>query len=146
MNLGVFSFFSFDCAHSIRKFPGQGLNLSQSSDSSHSSDNARSVTARPPGNFLGVFSLFQFFRTVWEGQVFALLYMSGRIPLWSHPVLDFCLLGGFFFFPLPCLWHLEVPGPAIRTCAQEFPLWYNGLGRHFWSAGMKVWFLAQHSG
>ena len=32
------------------KFPSQGLILHHSSDLSHSSDNARSLTARPPGN------------------------------------------------------------------------------------------------
>ena len=33
------------------KFPGQGLNPHHSSDQSHSSDNARSLTTRPPANF-----------------------------------------------------------------------------------------------
>ena len=33
-----------DCIHGMQKFSGQGLNPS------HSSDNARSSTARPPGN------------------------------------------------------------------------------------------------
>jgi len=34
--------------HGMEKFLGQGLNLHHSSDLS--SDNARSLTARPPGN------------------------------------------------------------------------------------------------
>ena len=45
--LGVphFHFFLFSAACIIRKFPGQGSNPS------HSSDNANSLIARPPGNF-----------------------------------------------------------------------------------------------
>ena len=38
------SFIYFLIANSMQKFPGQGLNLS------HSSDNSRSLTMRPPGN------------------------------------------------------------------------------------------------
>ena len=34
----------FGCVHGMWKFSGQGLNLG------HSSDNAESVTTRPPGN------------------------------------------------------------------------------------------------
>ena len=37
--------FIFGCALSIQKFPGQGSNLS------HSSDHTKSLTAGPPGNF-----------------------------------------------------------------------------------------------
>ena len=37
-------FFFFDHTHKMWKFPGQGLNPC------HSSDNARSLTNRPPGN------------------------------------------------------------------------------------------------
>lgn len=43
-------FFFFDCAHGMLKFPGQGSNSRHSSDPSHSGDNARSLTTRPPGN------------------------------------------------------------------------------------------------
>ena len=46
-----FSFFSFfSYAHGIQKFPGQGLKPSHNSNLSHSSDSARSLTARPLGN------------------------------------------------------------------------------------------------
>ena len=41
--LFVFSFV-FGCAHGMQKFPGQG------SDLHHSSDNAGSLTTKPPGN------------------------------------------------------------------------------------------------
>ena len=43
-------FFFGGLAPSIQKFPGQGSNLSHNNDLSHSSDNAESLTARPPGN------------------------------------------------------------------------------------------------
>ena len=45
---------------------------------------------------LGVSLPLQFFVIVWEGYVLTLFYMFGRIPLWSHPVLDFCFLGVFW--------------------------------------------------
>ena len=38
------------CTLSMWNFPGQGLNTHHSSNSSHSSDNAGSLTTRPPGN------------------------------------------------------------------------------------------------
>ena len=38
----------------MQKFPGQGSNPHHSSNSIHSSDNARFLTARPPGNSLSV--------------------------------------------------------------------------------------------
>ena len=37
-------FFFFDYTHDMRKFPGQGSNLHNSSDLSHSSDNPGSLT------------------------------------------------------------------------------------------------------
>ena len=40
-------FFFFGCACSMQKFPGQGSNQYHSNDLTHSSDNARSFTARP---------------------------------------------------------------------------------------------------
>ena len=46
-SIGSLFFFSsslLGCAHSIWKFPGQGLNLP------HSSDNVGSLTAQPPEN------------------------------------------------------------------------------------------------
>lgn len=43
---------------------------------------------------LGVFTL-QYFQIVQEGQILALLYMFGRIPLLILLVLDFCILGVF---------------------------------------------------
>ena len=42
--LFYFIFIIFGRAHSMQKFPGQGLNLHCSSNQSHSSDNARSLT------------------------------------------------------------------------------------------------------
>ena len=45
----------FGCTHSMWKFLGQELNSCHSSDLSHSRDNARSLTARPPGNSWGFF-------------------------------------------------------------------------------------------
>ena len=65
-----FAFFSFlffssfsssvGCTHGTWKFPGQGLNPSNSSDLSYSSDNPRSLTARPLGNSCIVFYSFFF--------------------------------------------------------------------------------------
>lgn len=43
---GEFLFFSPACG--MRKLPGQGMNLSYSSDLSHSSGHARSSTTKPP--------------------------------------------------------------------------------------------------
>ena len=40
----------FGCAHGMQKFLSQALNLSHNSDLSHCSDNAVSLTTRPPGN------------------------------------------------------------------------------------------------
>ena len=40
----------FDCTHNMQKFPGQGLNPLHSSNLGHSSNNAGSLTAGPPGN------------------------------------------------------------------------------------------------
>ena len=47
---------------------------------------------------LEVFPPLQFFARVWEGWVWLLLCMFGRIHLRSHPILGFCLLEKFFFF------------------------------------------------
>ena len=47
-NLKFFFSFLFGHAQSMWKFWGQGLNLCHSSDSSHCSDNAWSLTAVPP--------------------------------------------------------------------------------------------------
>ena len=46
----AFSFFMFWPRPRRQKFLGQGLNPYHSRDPSHSSDNARSLTVRPPGN------------------------------------------------------------------------------------------------
>ena len=46
----TFFFFFFGRACGIRKFLSQGSNLQHSSDLSHSRNNARSLTAEPPGN------------------------------------------------------------------------------------------------
>ena len=56
-------FFLFGCAHSMQKFPDQGLNSSHGGDLNHSSDTTRSLTARPPENSLPFNSLpsLQFF-------------------------------------------------------------------------------------
>ena len=40
----------FFCTRGMQKLPGHGLKLSHRSDLSHSSDNAGSLTTRPPGN------------------------------------------------------------------------------------------------
>ena len=47
---GLFSFFFLCDAHGMWSFPGWGWNPRHSSDPSHSSDNARSLTREPPGN------------------------------------------------------------------------------------------------
>ena len=39
----------FGCARGMKKFPGQGSKSGRSSDPGRCSDNARSLTARPPG-------------------------------------------------------------------------------------------------
>ena len=44
IDFSLLLFFFFGCTHSMRKFPDQGSNLC------HRSDNAKSLTARPPGN------------------------------------------------------------------------------------------------
>ena len=41
----------------------------------------------------GVFPTLQSFGRVWEGSVLGLLCMFGRIPQWSHLVLNFCIQG-----------------------------------------------------
>ena len=46
---------------------------------------------------LAVFLPLQFFEIVLEGYALALLYMFDTILPWSHLVLGFCVLGGFFF-------------------------------------------------
>ena len=46
-------FFFFGHDHSMYEFPGEGSNMSHSSDLSHGNDNARSLTTRPPGNSPG---------------------------------------------------------------------------------------------
>ena len=45
----LFFFFFFGCTHSMHKLPGQESHLS------HYSDNAESLTSRPPGNSMGFF-------------------------------------------------------------------------------------------
>lgn len=45
-----------------------------------------------------VFPPHQFFGSVWEKVMQILLYIFGRILLWRHLVLDFCLSGGFCFW------------------------------------------------
>ena len=42
--MNFFFFLFFGCTHSMWKFQGQGLNMSHSSDPSHSSDNTRPLT------------------------------------------------------------------------------------------------------
>ena len=41
---------------------------------------------------LGAFPPLEFYEIVWE-EVLVILGMFGKIPLWSHPVQGFCLLG-----------------------------------------------------
>ena len=53
----LFFFFFCGCTHGMQKFPGQGLNPIHSSDFSCCSDNARSLTTRPPGNSHNVFQI-----------------------------------------------------------------------------------------
>ena len=48
-NLSVIELF-FGCTHSMQKFPGQGSDSCHSSNLSHGSNNARSLTAKPLGN------------------------------------------------------------------------------------------------
>ena len=59
---GFTKFFFFGCARGMKKFPGQGWNLSHSSDLNHSRDDAGPLTTRPLGKsynsltwFLGTF-------------------------------------------------------------------------------------------
>ena len=48
--VGVLSCCLFVChTHGMWKFPGQGMSLCHSSKHSHSSNNTRSLTTRPPG-------------------------------------------------------------------------------------------------
>ena len=49
---------------------------------------------------LGVFPPLQSFGRVWDGLVWILLCMCGRIPQWSHLVLDFRLQEVVFGFVL----------------------------------------------
>ena len=52
----------FGCTHGIHKFLEPGIEpMPQSSDPSHSSDNARSLTIRPPGNSSIPFFFFFFY-------------------------------------------------------------------------------------
>ena len=47
----------FGCVHGMQTFPSQRSNPHHSSNLSHSSDNAGSLTARPPGNPIAVLSV-----------------------------------------------------------------------------------------
>ena len=53
------SVYLFGCAHSTQKLPRQGPNPRHSCDLSHRSDNAKSLTSRPPGISLDLFSSYQ---------------------------------------------------------------------------------------
>ena len=53
--IGFILVFFFGLVHYMWKCPSQGSNPCHSSDLSHSSDSARSLTARPPGNSLNYF-------------------------------------------------------------------------------------------
>ena len=66
-----FSFLFFGPAHSMQNSPGQALNTYHSSNQSHSTDNARSLTTRPPGNSQGPISWLE-----WWFQ---------RCSLWEFP-------------------------------------------------------------
>ena len=55
MMVFFYLFFWGGHARSMQKFPGQGLNLRDSSSPSCCSDTTRSLTTRPPGNSLNEF-------------------------------------------------------------------------------------------
>ena len=55
-----FSYIFFCLAHSMQKFQGQGSKPCHSGDLSHSSDKAKSLTTRPPGNSLLIYFLIVF--------------------------------------------------------------------------------------
>ena len=71
---------------------------------------------------LGVFLPLHFFGIVTEGKVLTLLYIFGRIHLWSHLVLDFCLLEIFKsqfqvqYLWLDCSYFLFLPGSVFGDC------------------------------
>ena len=44
---------------------------------------------------LGVFPPLEFYEIFWKWEVLALIWMFGKIPLWSHPVQGFSLFGVF---------------------------------------------------
>ena len=65
------------------KFPGQGSNIRHGSDPSHSSDNAGSLIARPPGNSLS--NLFFKLMDVLS-SLYTLFYFIFAGALWVHMI------------------------------------------------------------
>ena len=57
--------------------------------------------------------LLLFFERVWKGLV-VILYLFSRIYQWSHIVLDFSLLGHYFFFVFVLLDNLKVTFSGIQ--------------------------------
>ena len=105
----VFVFFFFGCTCCIQKFLGQGSNLH------HSSDNARSLTTRLPGNSLNLicshsFNLHKIWSVFWiflfkftVTSFFLLLHVCNNFRFWGSSLWSVFLLFYFcFLFPISC--------------------------------------------
>jgi len=75
--LREFFVFVFGYARCMWNILGQGSNPYHTSDLSHSSDDAGSLTARPPGNSKGVLFLIL--------QIYIYIYISFLSFLWLNP-------------------------------------------------------------
>ena len=84
----LFYFILFGRVHSTWKFLCQGSNLSCSSDRSHSSDNPRSLTARPPRKKICKICPKLYFGSMNPKRVWALnslrLVLKSFLPLFSR--------------------------------------------------------------
>ena len=102
-----FFFFFFGCDHGMWKFLGQG------SIPSHSNDNAKSLTTRPPGNS---FTLFFFFNPL----KIRLIYGLSIISVWMSVLMS----APQFWFLCKFLVSFE-----IRKCnSSTFVLFHDCLG------------------
>ena len=115
-------FFGHACV--TQKFPGWGSNLHHSSDSSHSSDNGRSLTTRPPGTF-PVFSFFGgnsvLFSTV-DAPICIPTSSAQSFPF-LHILTKVCYLCSSFFFPGCICGRSKFPGQGSN-------LWHSSNQSH----------------
>ena len=66
-----------------------------------------------------------------------LLGMFGKIPLWSHPVRDFCLLGVFFCFVLFCFTTASISVGVICLIRFSDSPWFS-FGRLYVCRNLSI--------